>query len=313
MDVLNKNFMIGQYGGFDEAKYRRDFREGFYGIEACSFTNEGDAARLLEESRSRGFRIGVHFPMRAGRANLRDAMFLAADDLIRGEAYALIRGELDYLAHIRPDYVLFHYPKPVILDDRVDWSGWRFADSNEYVRESEYPFQVFVEKSEALFRWLSEKSREYAFTPVLEFDALNSYIYANDVLEQLLNKYSAIKLCLDTGRLYMQDRLDPRFDSRAVIRRYAKYAKTIHLWTLQANADGRIERSRYPVLPHLRPDDGWAPIEEYLHIIQQENPHAAIMFEHRSELVSDEELQECYRWVDSIMQGAGPEPVHPQS
>ncbi|MDF2679086.1 MAG: hypothetical protein K0R47_276 [Brevibacillus sp.] len=28
-------FMIGLYGGFDAEKYKRDFRKGFYGIEAC--------------------------------------------------------------------------------------------------------------------------------------------------------------------------------------------------------------------------------------------------------------------------------------
>ncbi len=37
-----KNFMIGQYGGFDQAKYARDFKEGFYGIEACLFESEED-------------------------------------------------------------------------------------------------------------------------------------------------------------------------------------------------------------------------------------------------------------------------------
>jgi hypothetical protein len=57
--------MFGQYGGFDDHKYDKDFRDGFYGIEACSFHTHEDYLKLIEESKNRGFHIGVHFPLRA--------------------------------------------------------------------------------------------------------------------------------------------------------------------------------------------------------------------------------------------------------
>lgn len=228
--------MIGQYGSFDYSKYHRDFREGFYGIEACLFSQENDTANLIKEAKEVGFQVGVHFPLRAGISKFRDALFLSSNDLTRLQAYDSIQQELEFLAPVKPDYVLFHYPKPVVLDDRVDWSIWRFEDKSEFVYESMYSFNEFKEKSDALFEWLSSKGREYNFTPVLQ-------ITVNNI----------------------------------------------------------IEKSRYPVLPNQKPSDGWAPIEEYLHIINRENKDVKIMFEHRSELVSDEELWECYMWVDEIL------------
>lgn len=131
----------------------------------------------MSASRARGFRIGVHFPLRAGKSLFRDALFLDADKHVRDEALRLIRNELDYLRNVRPDYVLFHYPKPVILDDRVNWDKWHFSDRTEYVYDSDYSLELFAERSDQLFAWLSAASRDYGFTPVLEFDALNSYIY----------------------------------------------------------------------------------------------------------------------------------------
>ncbi len=34
------NFLIGMFGKFDGPKYNRDFRSGFFGVEACMFTDE---------------------------------------------------------------------------------------------------------------------------------------------------------------------------------------------------------------------------------------------------------------------------------
>ncbi|GIP31822.1 sugar phosphate isomerase/epimerase [Paenibacillus sp. J2TS4] len=293
------NFMIGQYGSFDYNKYRRDYKDAFFGIEACLFNSEEDTMNLIHESRTRGFNVGIHFPLRAGRSRLRDALFLSPDPSERERAFELVQQELDYLVRVKPEYVLFHYPKPVLLDDRVDWSNWRFADSKEFIMESHFSADEFFEKSVYLFQWLSAKSEEYDFVPVLEFDALNKYVYETDRLEQLLLKYSKIKLCLDTGRLYLQERLDPYFNSREVIKKYVKYAEVIHLWTLQYT--DHIEKYHYPVLPELGPEEGWAPIEDYLKLIRAENKTVKIQFEHRSDLISDDDLERVYQWVDELI------------
>ncbi len=296
-----RNFLIGQYGSFNDLKYKRDYKRGFFGIEACLFDGEADTAKLVRAAREDGFRIGVHYPFRAGSSLFRDAPFLAADDDLRSQAYETVERELAYLsASVRPDYVLFHYPKPVILDARTDWTPWRFAHRGEYEYESACPLLDFQEKSGALFAWLSDKAEQYGFTPILELDALNRYVYASDDLVGWLDKHPRVKLCLDTARLHLQDRIDPYFDAEAVIAKFAEYAALVHLSNAQVDVDRAVVRRHYPVLPGLLPEDGWAPIERYLRMIRERSPDANILFEHRSELVGDDELEACYRWVDAL-------------
>lgn len=295
------SFLIGQYGSFDYRKYERDFKEGFYGIEACLLEREEDIAHLVEEAETRGFRIGIHFPLRAGRSELRDALVLSPREEELQQAYALVEAEIrDAAERLRPDYVLFHYPKPVILDDRVDWSSWRFADPREFVYESEYAQPLWLERSESLFRRLSALSDAYSFTPVLEFDALNRYVYDADDLVRLLERYPQVRLCLDTCRLFYQACFDPRFDPIRILRTYARFAKLIHLSTLQF-VGGRIEHYKHPVLPEQKRSEGWAPIADYLRIVREENPGVQVLFEHRSDRVGDRDLERCYAWAASCL------------
>ena len=225
-----KRFMIGQHGCFDDAKYARDFRKDFYGIEACMFEKESDIDKLIAVSERDGFNIGIHFPLRKWISKYRDPQFLSKDDALRSGFYQLMEEEFEYLQRVKPKYVLFHYPKPVILDERVNWINWRFSDSSEYIFESEYSFEDLKEKSEYLFCWLSEKAGQYNFTPILELDALNRYIYETNLLEELLDKYPNVKLCLDIGRLHYQEKMDINFNAKQIIKRFAKYAEVVHLW-----------------------------------------------------------------------------------
>jgi len=118
-------------------------------------------------------------------------------------------------------------------------------------------------------------------------------------LERLLTTYSSIKLCLDTSRLFLQAQLDPFFDAEHTIRRYAKYAKVIHLSSMRYTAQHK--QNHYPALPDLKPEDGWTPIEAYMRIIRTCNPNVKIQFEHRSELISDEQLEQCYAWIEELL------------
>ena len=295
-------FMIGQYGSYDEAKYERDFRVGFWGVEACLFESEQDIAKLARQAEEGKFNLGIHFPLRAGRSKFRDALFLSQDDVLRADAYKHVQEELEAAMQIKPAYMLFHYPKPVILDDRVNWSSWRFSDPAEFVMASEFSLQELVDKSEVLFQWLSERGEEYHMTPVLEFDALSPYLYESDYLEHLLQRYPTIRVCLDTGRLFLQEQVDPNFDARQVIRKYAKYAEIIHLSTLQYQG-GKLVHYHYPVLPEQKEEEGWAPIADYLRVIREAQPDVKIQFEHQSNLISDEDLSRCYAWVEELLNG----------
>ena len=295
------NFMIGMHGKYDYKKFDRDFRKGFYGIEACLFENENDIENLSNDAQKNGFKLGVHFPLRAGISKLRDPQFLSINENIRINAYKNIEEELEYikLKQIKPQYILFHYPKPVILKENFDMKNWRFSDKSEYTFESEYSFNEFRKNSECLFQWLSEKGFEYKFIPVLEFDALNKYICEDNFFENMLEKYKTVKLCLDTGRLHLQRKIDSDFNDIEIIKKFSRYAEVVHLWNVKV--DGNIENNHFPALSKLKPEEGWAPIEDYLKIIKEENKNVKIMFEHRSDLISDKELDDCYSWIHSIL------------
>ncbi|RJE87496.1 sugar phosphate isomerase/epimerase [Paenibacillus sp. 1011MAR3C5] len=301
--AARSRFIIGQYGSFDFKKYERDFRTGFFGIEACLFERGEDVELLRREAAASRFSVGIHFPLRPRRGAVRDALFLSEKEEVRREAYEAIGQELEYLRakELHPAYVLFHYSKPVILDDRVAWSQWRFVDKREYVYEGRYSLDELKIRSRSLFAWLTDKAAAYGFRPILEFDGLSRYVYEDEFLIELLEQYPKIRLCMDTARLYLQERIDCHFDARAVLQKYAKYADLIHLSNLQLDPNNTVLKSRYPALPTQHPGHGWAPIEDYLDIALGSNPQVNIMFEHRSDLVSDKELEACYAWVEQLM------------
>lgn len=292
-------FMIGQFGHFNEEKYQRDFRKGFYGIEACLLREEKDIERLVELSKRDGFHIGVHFPLRGWLDRLRDPQFFTKDAAKQQLFYQDVEEELIYLQKVKPEYVLFHYPKPVILDNRVDWSLWRFGVPSEFVYESQYTFEELQRDSEKLFGWLSDKAAEYGFVPVLELDAVNRYVYDTELLEELLAKYPRVKLCLDTARLHTQASIDPYFDFRNIIKRFAKYAEVIHVSNVKFQDN--LDKNHFPALPELDPAEGWADMGEYMALIKQENSSARLFFEHRSDLISEAELAACYSWIDQLI------------
>lgn len=293
-----ERFMVGQFGHYDCNKHLRDFRPDFFGVEACML-EEKDIKKLVNIANNERFSIGIHFPLRNGGWRLRDPQFLSKDVDIRRSSYEYMKNEINFLRTIKPVYILFHYPKPVLLDKSVDWTNWRFADDTEYYYEDFYPYKDFASKSEELFRWLSDVSIESNFIPVLELDALNKYIYGTNLLERLLEKFPRIKLCLDIGRLHLQDKLDTNFDSFDFISRFAKYAEVIHLWNVKVTSN--LEFSHFPPLPDLNPEEGWADIKKYLEIIRGQNKSCKILFEHRSDLISDEELESCYSWIYNIL------------
>lgn len=117
-------------------------------------------------------------------------------------------------------------------------------------------------------------------------------------LESMLEKYKGIKICLDTGRLHLQHKIDSDFNDTEIIKRFSKYTEVVHLWNVKVA--GNIENSHFPALPSLKSEEGWASIEDYLKIITEKNPNVKIMFEHRSDLISDEELEGCYSWIDEV-------------
>lgn len=294
-----RRFMIGQFNKYNEEKQQRDFRSDFFGVEVCQMESEDDIDRIKAIAITDDFELGIHFPLRSGQWRLRDPQYLSKHAEVKEASYDYMAREFEYAMKISPYYILIHYPKPVIIDDNVDWSKWRFADASEYYYESEYDFELFEVNSESYFHWLSDKGKEHNFIPILELDAVNKYIYNTDLLERLLDKYPNIKLCLDIGRIHLQDMIDDNFSGYAFVERFAKYAELVHLWNVQV--DTNLKNSHYPVLPSQEGANGWADVQRYMNIITKYNSQFKVLFEHRSDLISDEALDNCYEWVKSML------------
>jgi len=138
-----ERFLIGQFEKFDIDKQERDFRDYFFGVEATQMESLDELQILKDNIRDRKLQIGVHFPLLKNQWRSRDPQYLSKDNITYEESIKYMDNEFERAMEFNPDYILLHYPKPVILDDNVDWSFWRFSDSTEYYHESEISYEFF--------------------------------------------------------------------------------------------------------------------------------------------------------------------------
>lgn len=291
-----KRFMIGQFEKFDTAKQRRDFRDYFFGIEATQLESIDEINKLIAYTTEKDIKLGIHFPLLNNQWRARDPQYLSKDEKTYEESIDYMDKEFARAAKFNPDYILLHYPKPVILADEVDWSYWRFYDRTEYYYESEITYQYFKEKSINFFKILSQQGKKYNFTPVIELDALNSYICSTSLLEDLLEEYTNIRLCLDFGRIHLQECIDKKFKGTDIIKRFGKYAHLVHLWNAKVDSNGH-----YPALKTLKLEEGWGDMENFFRCLNESNRSYKVLFEHKSHLISDKELEGCYKWINELV------------
>lgn len=291
-----KRFMIGQFDKFDINRQNRDFRDYFFGIEVHQMESLDELQILKENIKNRNLKIGIHFPLLKNQWRARDPQYLSKDNRTYEESINYMDSEFARAEEFNPDYILLHYPKPVILDDNVDWSSWRFSDDTEYYYESEISYEYFEERSRNFFKALSEQGKKYNFTPVLELDGLNKYVYESNLLEDLLEEYPNIKLCLDFGRIHIQDYTDDNFSGLDIIKKFGKYTHLVHLWNAKVDETGH-----YPALKSLKVEEGWGDMESYFKVLNEVNDNYKVLFEHKSHLISDVELEECYQWTSELV------------
>lgn len=291
-----KRFLIGHFDKFNLDKQLRDYRDNFWGIEVCQIDSLEELQVLKENIVSRQLNLGIHFPLLKNQWRARDPQYLSMDETTYEESIKYMENEFERARELKPDYILLHYPKPVILDNRVDWSPWRFYDDTEYYYEAEITFEEFEEKSKYFFKLLSKLGEKYNFTPVLELDALNKYVYETNLLENLLDEYSNIKVCLDFGRIHIQQSIDTNFNYKQILKRFGKYTYLVHLWNAQVNGIGH-----YPALKSLKSEEGWGDMKNYFSVLNEVNNEYKVLFEHNSSLISDKELEECYQWIYELV------------
>ncbi len=295
------NFLIGMHGKFDDAKYQRDFRPGFWGVEACMFPDEQEVDKLVGKTMEDGFRFGVHYPLVKKDTPYRDPFLIALSANEREKAWECFEKEVLFASGKGAAYILTHFPKPVLVNRSLDLSYWRFAGNKEWIFMDEYPLEALKENLGIMFKRLSDLSDRYGIKIFLENDAMPAVLTESMFLVDLLKDNDEIKLCLDIGRLHLQEKLDPSFNAMEFVEIMAPYTGHIHLWN--TNPAGNLSGGHYPVLPKQKPSEGWADVKRFIDTIKRYNSKVKVLFEHRSDLVNDEELDECYRWVEELFGG----------
>lgn len=288
-------FMTGIYGGFEPKRVERETRPGFWGVEACSLADWGEASRTAEWLRERNLRMGVHFPLVAGAYPevILHPLLTSADQAEREAGFHALEQDLVRASELGAEYVITHVPKPAVIDPELDWSDWRFVHRGETIPASATTPAEQEDLLDSAFERLVGVSQKSGVKVVLENDTLHSMHYGS-LLPRLFAAHPELGFCFDTGRARILERTDPKFDALAFARTMVPYTTNLHVWTSQAGKN-RLG-GHHPVLPDLRPEDGWGETENLLKVLSQVSL-AHVLFEHRSDLVSERQLDECYRWV----------------
>lgn len=292
-------FLIGMFKGFDNLKFKRDFREKFYGIEASMFPDKKAVEVLVKKSKEYGFAFGIHYPLIEKDTVYRDPFIFSPDVEERKQAFKYLEGEAAYGQEIGAEYILTHFPKPILVDKSLDFSFWKVDGEKEWIFSELYSVEKLEENLEDMFRKLEEISIKHQIQVVLEFDAVASVFSDTNILIEKLKKYDKIKVCIDTGMLHLQEITDPSFNVLEFIKKMAPFTYIVHLHNL--NAIETIPIRHFPVLPEQKTSDGWADIELFIKTIKKYNKDFKVLYEHRSDQISDEDLNRCYRWVEEML------------
>jgi sugar phosphate isomerase/epimerase len=293
-----QNFLIGMYGKCDEEKFKRDFVHGFYGVEASMFPEVSEIKKLSEKAERCRFQWGAHYPLLRKNRPTRDPLFLSLDTAERARAFRDFNEETALVSQHGGAYLLTHIPKPVLVSDTFNFSFWRFANDKEWMYERDYPREALEENLYGMFFKLDAVASRYGIQLILENDAMSPLLSQSTLLECLFDEFRRIKACLDIARLHLQQAADKAFNGMAFAAKIAPYTALLHLWngTPTHNASG----GHIPVSPEQKQEDGYADIRAYLELVLAKGRHMNILFEHRSDLVTNEELMACYEWVDEI-------------
>ncbi|WMM23948.1 hypothetical protein RBU61_13575 [Tissierella sp. MB52-C2] len=68
----------------------------------------------------------------------------------------------------------------------------------------------------------------------------------------------------------------------------AKYTYLLHISNIKIT--DTIKNGHHPALVELDTEEGWSNIGEFLNIISTENKDIKILFEHRSDILTEDEL-----------------------
>jgi len=160
----------------------------------------------------------------------RDPLLIALSADEREKAWENFENEVLFASNKGAAYILTHLPKPVLVNRSMDLSFWRFAGDKEWMFADEYPLEELTENLNIMFRKLSDMSNRYSIQIFLENDAMSDVLIESKLLIDLLRKNSKVKMCLDIGRLHLQEKIDPLFNAIEFVEKITPFTGHINLW-----------------------------------------------------------------------------------
>lgn len=292
---MQPSYLIGIYGQFDQAKFEREWRPWFTGVEISCLPSWDEAVKTIAFVKEQGLEFGIHFPLVKGRYGEFDPhpLISSFDPGVRSASFQAVRTALQEAKDLGAQYLLIHFPKPAIIQSDLDWSDWRFVQKGEVITEESLTPNKVERIANISFARLQELSQEVGVRLVLEMDILHAWFYQG-LIRRLYESCPGLGLCLDTGRLHLQRATDPAFDIVTFVRSLSPWLTNLHLWTVSIGHNKR--GGHHPLLPELSDEDGWGPMAELLEAAVTAN-EAYVLFEHRSDLISADDLERCYQWV----------------
>lgn len=296
---MKARFMIGIYGSFRPEQVDRETRPGFYGTEVSCLPSLAEARRTAMYLGERHLRLGVHFPLVAGAhpGVVLHPFITSTVQADREAGFHALEQDLRHAAALGAEYLVTHIPKPAVIDPALDWSDWRSAQEDETILMGSTSTAEQEDLLASAFSRLSSLSSDSGTKVVLENDVLHAVHYGS-LLPRLFSSHPGLGFCLDTGRARILERTDPGFDALRFTRTMLPYTTNVHLWTAQAGKNR--QGGHHPVLPGLRAEDGWGETGSLLRALSA-IPAAYVVFEHKADLITDEHLDECYRWVSGLL------------
>ncbi len=301
---MQPKFMTGVHGAFVAEKLTRETRSGFHGIEVSCLRDWDEVRQVTTFARDNGLAVGVHFPL------IRDhypcvslhPWLISTNEDVRNAGFQAVARDLEAACSLGAEYLIVHYPKPALLDERFDWSDWRIVSGGEAVDRRTTTRSQQEDLSYAAFDRLSLLARQTSAKLVVEHDILNAWHYESldqrALLPRLFSTYPGLGFCADAGRLHLQEATDPAFDAERFLSLMLPHITNVHVWNVQVGTN-RFG-GHHPARPCLNGRDGWGDIAGMLQVLASlQESH--VMFEHRADEVSDQELDECYAWVASLL------------
>lgn len=292
------NYYIGMHETIDYKKYKRDYCEHFVGIEFCNFESAKDVVAIQQLSLKDNLKVGVHFPLIKSSYKYRDPHINTPSEEGFEGAMSAIEKELILAKSLNADYLLIHFPKPMVLDFKLNWSIANFGDY-DVIREEDISYDRFYQLCDRGMRAVQTLGQKYGIQMILELELFNQWLYKTDMLCELLDKYSDLKLCLDTARLHVVDCIDPEFDLHTFVKKHVKYTNNVHLANIHVKES--ISHGHHPPVRALNQVDGWCDLEKLLTCFEDSKYKLNVLYEHQSTRISDQELQNCYQWVEQTL------------